>query len=188
MRRRSIFAAMLAGLGLIAAPALLDHPPWLIWNASASVPMGLYRVDETGGIATGDLVAVAPPDELAAFLAERGYLPHGVPILKHVVALAGSVVCREGETVSVDGRPMAIALLRDRRDRPLPAWAGCRMLGAGEVFLLNPDAPESLDGRYFGPVPVGAIVARLAPLWTDAARANGWRTQESSPGHPMTSR
>ncbi|MNY66109.1 Peptidase S26 [compost metagenome] len=33
---------------------------------------------------------------------------------------------------------------------------------------MNWDAPDSLDGRYFGPLPVTSIVARALPLWTDA--------------------
>jgi hypothetical protein len=33
---------------------------------------------------------------------------------------------------------------------------------------MNWDAPDSLDGRYFGPLPASSIVARALPLWTDA--------------------
>jgi type IV secretory pathway protease TraF len=29
-----------------------------------------------------------------------------------------------------------------------------------EVFLMNPDEPASLDGRYFGPIPSAAIVGQ----------------------------
>lgn len=167
MRRRHVFATTLAGIGLLAAPALIAPRPWLVWNASASVPVGLYRVLAARDIAVGDLVAVTPPADLATFLAERGALPRGVPMLKHVAALAGATVCRGGAPVLIDGSRAAMALPRDRQGRPLPAWSGCRTLAPGEVFLLNPDAPESLDGRYFGPLPVSAIVARLAPVWTE---------------------
>jgi type IV secretory pathway protease TraF len=47
----------------------------------------------------------------------------------------------------------------------LPAWKGCRTLRAGEVFLLNPNIPDSFDGRYFGPLSAAAITARAEPLW-----------------------
>lgn len=167
MRRRHVFATTLAGIGLLAAPALIAPRPWLVWNASASVPVGLYRVLAARDIVVGDLVTVTPPADLATLLAERGYLPRGVPMLKHVAALAGATVCREGAAVLIDGRRVATALPRDRRGRPLPAWSGCRTLAPHEVFLLNPDAPESLDGRYFGPLPLSAIVARLTPVWIE---------------------
>jgi type IV secretory pathway protease TraF len=31
---------------------------------------------------------------------------------------------------------------------------------------MNTDEAASLDGRYFGPIPVTAIVGRAIPLWT----------------------
>jgi type IV secretory pathway protease TraF len=31
---------------------------------------------------------------------------------------------------------------------------------------MNWDEPPSLDGRYFGPIPLNAIVGRVALLWT----------------------
>jgi type IV secretory pathway protease TraF len=34
---------------------------------------------------------------------------------------------------------------------------------------MNWDEPDSLDGRYFGPLPRDAIVARAVPIWTDEA-------------------
>jgi len=159
-----------AGVGalLLVAPAVIDPRPRLIWNASASVPIGLYRARGVADLALGDLVAVEPPADLAAFLSDRGYLPRGVPLLKHVAALAGSVVCRDGTAVRVDGRPAAVARPADSRDRPLPTWSGCRTIAAGEVFLLNPEAVDSFDGRYFGPLPRDAVTARLAPIWIAA--------------------
>ena len=53
--------------------------------------------------------------------------------------------------------------------RTLPRWSGCHTLASSEVFLMNPTVPNSLDGRYFGPLPTTAIVARAVPLWTDEA-------------------
>ena len=43
------------------------------------------------------------------------------------------------------------ALDRARLDRELPAWQGCRRIADGDIFLMNPDVRDSLDGRYFGP-------------------------------------
>ena len=51
--------------------------------------------------------------------------------------------------------------------RPLPVWQGCRVVAGGEVFLMNRQSEDSLDGRYFGPLPTTTIVGRADPLWTD---------------------
>jgi conjugative transfer signal peptidase TraF len=164
-RRAAPVTAMLAGLGLIAVPAVAGWQPRIIWNASASVPLGLYVTVPGDTIAHGDLVLVRPPETLAAFLAERGYVARGVPLLKHVAALPPQVVCAEGPTITVDGETVAHRRGADRLGRPLPTWHGCSALGADEVFLLNAAEPDSLDGRYFGPLPRTSIAARLRPVW-----------------------
>jgi type IV secretory pathway protease TraF len=89
-----------------------------------------------------------------------------VPLVKHVAALAGQSVCRNGLTVSVDAVKVDEARERDSRGRPLPSWQGCRVIAVGEVFLMNARSADSLDGRYFGPLPAATIVGRAAPLWT----------------------
>lgn len=172
MKRHGVLSATAFGALLLVAPSVLALTPLLIWNASASVPVGLYRASGAGILRIGDLVAVAPPADLATFLAERGYLPRGVPLLKHVAALADSVACRDGSIVAIDGRQIATARERDRSDRPLPVWSGCRTLAVDEVFLLNPDAADSFDGRYFGPLRRGTITAKLMPIWILADTAD----------------
>jgi conjugative transfer signal peptidase TraF len=156
---------MLAGLGLIAVPTVAGWQARIIWNASASVPLGLYIATAADDIALGDLVLVRPPETLAAFLAERGYVARGVPLLKHVAALPPQVVCAEGTTITVDGETVAHRRVANRLGRPLPIWQGCHALEAGEVFLLNATEPDSLDGRYFEPLPRTSIAARLRPIW-----------------------
>ena len=63
--------------------------PHYIWNASNSVPIGLYRLRPVTKLTVTELVAVQPPDPLATFLDLNGYLPIGVPMLKRVLALPG---------------------------------------------------------------------------------------------------
>ena len=165
--RAATLAVMAFGVGAAALRPLDDRPPWLIWNASASVPIGLYAVDTIIDVHTGDLVVVRPPEPLARFLADGGYLPRGVPLLKHVAALAGQTVCRVGRSVTVDAIEMGNARERDGRGRSLPVWQGCRVIANGDVFLINPQSADSLDGRYFGPLPAASIVGRAIPLWVN---------------------
>jgi conjugative transfer signal peptidase TraF len=145
----------------------MNISPALIWNASASVPIGLYAVRPAGRLRVTELVIVTPPEPLASFLSDRGYLPKGVPLLKRILALPGQAVCRTDRTIAVDGIAMGDALERDRRGRPLPVWQGCRTVAQGEIFLMNWQSEDSLDGRYFGPLRAAAIVGRADPLWTD---------------------
>ena len=161
----TIAMASIAVLG-IGSPVLLHPAPRLIWNASASVPIGLYALRPAGALRVGELVVVAPPEPLADFLDERRYLPKGVPLLKRILALPGQVVCRTGRTVTVDGTVMGEALDRDHLGRPLPVWQGCHRVADGEVFLMNRQPADSLDGRYFGALPAATIVGRAEPLWT----------------------
>ncbi|OYW82746.1 MAG: conjugal transfer protein [Sphingobium sp. 32-64-5] len=163
----TVFAATTFA-GLSAVVAIVAPPPLAIWNASASAPIGLYRIHPDRDPPTGALVAIAPPERLSRWLSARGYLPEGVPLLKHVAAKAGQRVCRIGAVVSVDTRRVAIARARDGQGRPLPVWQGCRTLQPGELLLLNPAHPDSLDGRYFGPLPASAVIGRATPLWLRA--------------------
>jgi type IV secretory pathway protease TraF len=123
-RSGRIATTCIAALGL-GLSALFRPAPRQIWNASASVPIGLYAVQPTSAAcqrAAGCHAAGAARDVLD----ERRYLPEGVPLLKHVLALPGQAVCRSDRTIIVDGVVVADALDRDQLSRPLPVWHGCR--------------------------------------------------------------
>src|SRR5882672_12060887 len=77
--------------------------PRVVWNASESVPVGLYSVEAGDQLAVTNLVVAMPPNSLATFLDERGYLPLGVPLIKRILALRGQSVCRSELVISVDG-------------------------------------------------------------------------------------
>lgn len=164
--RAAIFATSLASTMLTLAPAWIEHSPRLIWNASASAPVGLYQMSPPDNLKLDDLVVVDPPEPLARFLSDRGYLPRGARLVKRVLALPGQIVCRQGLLITVDGVAIAPARERDRRGRPLPIWQGCRMIARKELFLMNWDVPDSLDGRYFGALPTSSVVGRAVPLLT----------------------
>jgi conjugative transfer signal peptidase TraF len=164
--RPTIMIAMIAA-GAVLTPTMNSKPaPLFIWNASESVPIGLYGVQRPDRLIVTSLVVAMPPEPLASFLAESDYLPRGVPLIKRILALPGQSVCRHELLIVVDGIDMGAARERDRRGRALPVWRGCRIIAVGEVFLMNWDEPASLDSRYFGPIPISAILGRAEPLWT----------------------
>jgi conjugative transfer signal peptidase TraF len=167
---RATLVAMVIAVALVTSTIGPTPAPRLVWNASASVPIGLYRVQPADQLIVTSLVIALPPEPLATLLAEADYLPRGVPLIKRVLALPRQTVCRKGLLITVDGIEMGAARERDRRGRPLTSWQGCRLVAHGEVFLMNWDEPASLDGRYFGPIPMTAIIGRAEPLWTFEAK------------------
>ncbi len=160
--KATCFAAM-----CVAAAAIVPTSLKLVWNVSASAPIGLYRIDPAEHLDVPDLVAVMPPEPLDDFMVEHGYIGRDVPILKRVLGLPGQRICRTGRIITVDGNAMGEARDRDRLDRPLPVWSGCRTVAEDEFFLMNWQVPDSLDGRYFGPLPATTVIGRAIPLYTD---------------------
>lgn len=167
-RRRVILLAGAVGLALLGASAALDFAinpaPLLVWNASASAPIGFWRIDPRARIDRGDMVLVHTPGSVRQLAARRHYLPANVPLLKRVVAREGSEVCALGPTIFIDGRLTATRHKADRQGRPLPWWHGCEHLHQGQLFLLM-DHPDSFDGRYFGPVDETSVIGKATPLW-----------------------
>jgi conjugative transfer signal peptidase TraF len=167
--RLATLAVMSAGATLVAFGICAKPMPRLVWNASASVPIGLYGVRRVGKIAVGIFLVATAPRPLATFLAARGYLPIGVPLIKPVLALPGQSVCRDGLRITVDRIAVGEALAQDSRGRRLPVWRGCRVIAPSEVFLMNPQEVASFDGRYFGLLPISVIVGRAIPVRTFVA-------------------
>jgi conjugative transfer signal peptidase TraF len=161
-----MLTAMLSGAILLIAGSIVNPHPLYIWNASESIPVGLYRLQPSNKRYVTELVAVRPPEPLASFLELNGYLPAGVPMLKRVLALSGQTVCRQGRTILVDDIVVGAAQERDSRGRPLPEWQGCTIVSDDELFLMNWQSENSLDGRYFGLMPVSSVIGRAIPVWT----------------------
>lgn len=167
MKRQTVLVISVIAVSAIAITAMVAMPRRIIWNASASVPIGLYLVQDANQLRVGDLLVATPPPEIEEFLANGRYVPAGVPLIKHVSALPGQTICRIGNTITVDLRVVGKARKRDSKDRLLPTWQGCLPLASQQIFLMNTAVPDSLDGRYFGPFERSNIVGRAVPIWTD---------------------
>lgn len=167
-RSRTFLLASAVGLALLGTSALLDFSvnpaPRLVWNASASAPIGFWRIDPRARIDRGDMVLVHTPDSVRRLAARRHYLPANVPLLKLVVAREGSEVCALGPAIFIDGRFTATRKKVDGQGRPLPWWHGCERLRKERLFLLM-DHSDSFDGRYFGPVDETSVIGKATPLW-----------------------
>ena len=167
-RRRALgrrVAIIGAGITLIGLTIAFPPAPRLVWNASASAPIGLYGVTPDAAIEPGDMVIARVPDPWRMIAAQRRYIPANVPLVKRVAAAAGDEVCALGQEVFVNGRRVAERRLVDAAGRPMPSWSGCVRLGGGQLFLMMADSPMSFDGRYFGVIDGRKVVGKARLLW-----------------------
>jgi conjugative transfer signal peptidase TraF len=162
MRRCSSALTVMAAGVLLMLLTTRRTAPVLVWNASASMPLGLYRI-QPGPVRRGDLVLIRLPPHIADLADRRGYLTKSAYLIKVVVAVGSDRVCRFGERILINGVFAARALPRDMSGRRMPAWHGCRTLAPDELFLLARD-PQSFDSRYFGQLPLRTVVGRAVLL------------------------
>jgi conjugative transfer signal peptidase TraF len=161
-----MIALVALGVAALATPSAFSITPRLIWNTSASAPLGFYWVAGSGPLNRHDFVLARLPESVRLLANERGYLPLGVPLIKPIAGLPRDHICTIGRSILVDGKVIAQRLKRDALHRRLPAWKDCRLLRSDEVLLLHPTIPDSFDGRYFGPMDIDDVIGRLVPIWT----------------------
>ena len=129
--------------------------PFLMWNASKSVPIGWYLVEHRKP-KLHEIAVVKLEGWPQLYAAERGYLPENVWLLKPVMALFPSMVCRFGNYIFIDGKLVAKAKNIDRQHRILPRWKGCYVLKSDELFIIA--RPRgSFDSRYFGSIKLSQV-------------------------------
>jgi conjugative transfer signal peptidase TraF len=179
-----VLGTVAMAVAAIGTTMVAEMTPRFVWNASASVPIGLYSVHPADHLTVTALAVAYPPEPLAGWLAQGRYLPRGVPLIKPILALDGQTVCRVGPLITVDGRETGVAHDKDHSGRPLPFWQGCHVIRHSEIFLMNPYEPASLDGRYFGPLPIASIAGLAEPLWTSAQDRPCGLNAAPIPDHP----
>ena len=62
MSRRHILAVSMLAVGTLVVTAVADLPTRLIWNATASAPIGFYTVAPADALEIPELVAIMPPE------------------------------------------------------------------------------------------------------------------------------
>ena len=152
----------------IASTFASGREPLLVWNASASAPIGFYAVHPAGALAVTDLIVARPPELLAEWLAARGYLPKGALLLKRVAALPGQKVCRTDFTISVT------AASSQRRTRAIARAAICR---AGVDVSRSDTAKSSCSIGTTPPLSTPAILARFRLTLSSVAPSRSGRTR-----------
>ena len=162
LRGRILFVG--AGTVILLLSAALPPSPRLVWNTSASAPIGLYAVMPGAFVEPGDMVVARVPKRYRLLAASRRYLPMNVPLVKRVAAYAGDEVCALGKDIFLNRRWIARRRAVDAAGLPMPWWSGCMVLRGRQLFLLM-DSPFSFDGRYFGPTEGSDVIGKARLLW-----------------------
>jgi len=147
-------------------PTLISVRQRIFFNPSSSAPRGWYWLAGSPSYRLGSFAIAYLPTSAAALADGRNYIPRTIPVLKRLAAVPGDRVCEFGGNVRINGRSVADAATQDGRGRELRPWRGCRILRAGQYFLLNQDIPQSFDSRYFGPINDSLLLGTAVPLWT----------------------
>jgi conjugative transfer signal peptidase TraF len=161
---KRVLGGLVAGVLLLCA-SMRTESLRLIYNPSASAPVGWYFIRSATALRPHDAVLASPPESAAALADDRHYLARGVPLLKEIGAVDRQFVCVRDGIVSIDGVPLARTRQRDGAGRELMSWNECRALADDELFLLG-RSDASFDSRYFGPIRRTAVIGRAIPLWT----------------------
>lgn len=144
-------------------------------NTTRSAPLGIWRIASHGAqsLKVGDWVTICPPANatikrlVAGGFLLNGYCPGGVvPFIKPVAGLSGDDFSVSHLGVSINGR--LIANTAPVRRDGLP-WAGPTVIPEGHFVGLQTFHPRSIDSRYFGPLPVDAIIGVMEPVWIESA-------------------
>jgi len=164
-RRKHVIGAAGLGIGLALFGAVFTPQDRLIWNRTDSAPQGLYWLSDEP-FTKGSWVVVSASSAEAQWAEDHGFVGRNWPLLKQIAGLPGDEVCRDDTRILITGRVAGDARLRDSSGRDLPSWEGCVVLGQDQLFLMNAH-PDSLDGRYLGPVEIHDLdgVARLILEW-----------------------
>jgi conjugative transfer signal peptidase TraF len=169
LRRRRLVrraGALLAGITVLVLTAIWPPAPRLVWNASASAPIGLYVISPGAALNSGEMVIARTPILWRRLADRRHYVPAGVPLVKRVAAVAGDDVCADGPAIFINGKWAAGRYATDKKGRRMPWWTGCVRLRQNQYFVLMPEAPASFDGRYFGISDGRDIIGRARLLWS----------------------
>ena len=160
LRLMVLAAAPISAAALLAAS--LPHP-LLLWNQTASEPVGLY-VRSSTTLRPGVIIAFRAPASAFPYADQRmGYLRR-VPILKAIAAREDDRVCTNGGVLVIKGQRRGLVFDLDSHGDHLPTWRGCRRLTHGEVFVFSDRVPNSFDSRYYGPIRQTSIVGVFEPL------------------------
>ena len=151
-------------VGAIAAVCSFFAQPLIIYNATDSLPHGIYRVIKQQNYERGDLIVFPVPERVRRLVLERGWLKPDSHLIKPVAAFNGDKVWITCGQVFVNGESFGTIKKQDRQGLPLPSLVFNDTLSQGKIAVLQ-RSDDSFDSRYFGPIDERQIIGRAVPIW-----------------------
>ena len=142
-------------------------------NASASLPIGLYRITSD---LSAKLVEFCPAEPFGSLSVNRAYRGNGTcpdgaePLMKPIVAVDGDTVEFSAAGITVNGTPLlnSAPLSFDTKHRPLQHWPfGKYRVASGSAWVISSYNHRSFDSRYFGPIELASVRFHLIPVFTE---------------------
>jgi len=122
----------------------------------------------------GDIVVFShPPLDHCGGAGDQGDL------VKRVIALPGQTIYSSGNTIYIDGRPLAEPYLPryDPLGLPIPDATAQHpyRVPAGEFYVMGDNRAISCDSRYWGPIEGSTIVGKvILTFWHDSHPVFRW--------------
>lgn len=138
----------------------------LFFNLSPGEAKGLYMLvplsDKT--LSLGEKVLLNVPNEAQKFFPVNQ--PLEMPLLKTVAGLPGDRYLVSNTSIYVNGRYLGAVYNADQDGKALPQKRGAFVVKEGSFLPVATKTDKSIDGRYFGDVPIAAVWGKAIPILT----------------------
>jgi len=96
-----------------------------------------------------------PPGELPGMCSDSS----NDDLVKRIIGLPGETISSRGNTVLINGKPLAEPWLP--KGQPLGTPINSQKIPAGDYFMMGDNRTDSCDSRRWGPIPGNIIIGRV---------------------------
>jgi signal peptidase I len=169
--RRPTIRSVISLFAIVAVVGILSFSIRAYAVQDYTVPSGsMFPTLQVGDrIAVNKLPSTIHRGDIVVFNRAPGDHDPQYPVLvKRVIGLPGETISSVGDTILIDGKPIAQPWLPTLASACYQASANIRptAIPAGQYFVMGDCRGDSDDSRYWGTVPAGNIVGKVsAVIW-----------------------
>lgn len=172
-----------SAIALLGVAGVAINKSSIFINVTSSMPVGFYKKHALPGTITpGMTVLLCPPSPAASpairqaikdnWLIKSNNTPckdHLVPFLKNIAAVPGQKISIKMSGIYVDGSKLSKTKIQPvaKNGKKIVHYPlGTYTVQPGHVWLWDNSSKWAYDSRYWGPIPVGNLVASARPVLT----------------------